>query len=175
MLKAEALAGVSQALVQAGEVGKAKEVVGRALAAAQTIQYESNKASALTRVSQALANTGDREGLGRALLVAEAIQEERYKAKALSGVTQAFIISGQNEMALRALFLSIDAARRAYRENVFDVVKQVAPWLARRDRGATLWKIYQSIEEVDSWWRPSRGGPGEQESFHKVGSGIEVT
>jgi hypothetical protein len=134
-------------------------VAGRALAAAEVIQDEGNLRLALGEVSQALVQAGDKEGLDRALTAAEAIQSQRYRAEALGGVMKAFVMIGQNERVLRALCLSLDAARRTGYSNVFEVVEQAADWLVTLDNGDTLMKIYQAIEEVDSWWRPSIDGP----------------
>ena len=45
------------------------------------------------------------------------------------------------------------ASQSSGRLEVFDAVRYGAPLLARLDNGQTLWRAYQSMRDVESWWK----------------------
>jgi hypothetical protein len=103
-----------------------------------------------------MAQAGDKEGLNRAFAAVEAIQDERAKSSALSDVAQAMVQAGQYTMALQVLRNAFWTSRLAGRERMFSVLESGAGLLAEIDKGQTLWKIYEAIQEVDGWWVQNR-------------------
>lgn len=47
----------------------------------------------------------------------------------------------------------LTAAQSSGRLAVFDIVRYGAPLLARHDDGRTLWSVFQTIQEVEGWWK----------------------
>ena len=143
---------MAQAMAQAGD----KEGLHRALAAAEAIQDKRSKASALSGVAQAMAQAGDKaaaiEVASQALAAAEAIQDERSKASGLSDVAQAIGWTGQEMKALQVFLNAFRTSRLAGRQGIFEVLESGANRLAAIDKGQTLWKISEAIQEVDGWW-----------------------
>jgi len=103
-------------------------------------------------VAQAMAQAGDKKGLLQALAATDAIDAEYYKALALSTVAQAMAQVGQDTKALQVLRNAFRTSRLALRQSVFEVLKNGAGTLAAIDKGQTLGKIYEAIQEVDGWW-----------------------
>ena len=125
--------------------GAGKTAFAAGLAAAEAIQDERWKASALSGVAQAMAQAGDRAGAmeaaNRALAVAEAILDEYSKSSALSGVAQAMVKAGQHTKALQVLRNAFRTSRLAGRNSLFEVLEGGAYGLAAIDKGQTLRKI----------------------------------
>ena len=155
--QSEAYLRIGQALLIQGKNKneEEKQAINQALAAAEAIQNEWHKASALSAVAQAMAQAGDKEGLHRALAAAEAIEDEEDKASALSGVAQAMAQAGQHTKALQVLRNAFWTSRLAGRKTFFRVLENGAEPLAAVDRGKTLWKMYEAMQEVDGWWSAS--------------------
>ena len=84
-------------------------------------------------------------------------KNEERRAEALSGVANVFAQDGQQERALATLRQALATARLAGRQSVFEVLESGAAMLARIDRGKSLWRIWEAVLEVDSWWAADSG------------------
>jgi len=137
---------VTQALARAGEWD-------RALAAAEAIgdARAGDRVKALSGVARALAGAGEQEKstevARRALAAAEVIGDAWAKAEALCAMAQPMAQAGQG-----LLGDAFTTARLAGRESVFNTLEHGATALAALDRGQTLWRIYEAVMEVESWW-----------------------
>ena len=100
--------------------------------------------------ARALAYTGR---LDEALEIAESIVYKEDKAIALSSISQALTYIGQQEQALDVLQTAFTTARLAGRKYVFGVLERGAATLKAIDQGLTLWRVYEAVLEVDSWWK----------------------
>jgi hypothetical protein len=59
---------------------------------------------------------------------------------------------GEHNPASHVLRAAFRSARLAGRGTVCEVLKDGAATLAALDRGQTLWRIYEAVIEIDSWW-----------------------
>jgi tetratricopeptide (TPR) repeat protein len=174
------LSGLVQALEELGERDEAVKVANQALALAEAIETglsrskeadamgmfvqdlaqmlgdefglffgQFGEADVLSRLAQALAQV---DRLDQALVVAEAIPDQRVRVFALTGLAQRANQMEHQELALQVLQAAFTAARLVSRESVFQVLEQGASALADIDRGQTLWRVYEAVLEVESWW-----------------------
>jgi hypothetical protein len=99
-------------------------------------------------VLNALAEIGDIE---TAKKVAQELESTEVSASALVSVATA-IPEAEIGKAVDLLRIAILAARSLGRGDLFSVLGSGADVLARIDGGETLWRIYETIEQVDAWW-----------------------
>ena len=97
--QAKAYRLIGLVLWEQGKEQQARRALARALAAAEGIKDGEDKATALSKVAQALAQVRDKTELSHALTVAERIEWAGYKASALSSVAQALAGVGEREQA----------------------------------------------------------------------------
>lgn len=142
------LRGVVQALAQAGD----KDRLNRALAVAEKIEGDDAKMYVMSEATRILAQSGDVAGLNHLLMAAEVIKNGSDKANMFSEIAQALAHMGHQKRALLVLRNALVVARSASRERVLNVLKQNAITLAAIDQGQTLWRVYQAVMEVESWW-----------------------
>jgi hypothetical protein len=91
----------------------------------------------------------------RALAVAKTIQDTGFKATRLSRAAQTLAQMEERDNAFPALRLASTRARMENRRKVFSILEEQADLLAALDQDATLWQVYEAIQEVDSWWGAS--------------------
>jgi hypothetical protein len=60
--------------------------------------------------------------------------------------------AGRSQEATRYLQLALTAARVEGRDSVFSVLGEIAAGLSADDNGQTLWRVFEAVEEVESWW-----------------------
>lgn len=143
--QADALLQVAYLFSLLGNKDKAVDVANQALAAVD--HY--NKAIALRRVIEVLAHAGDVES---ALAIGQTIGDERNKAYGFSKVAQNFANAGLDKPTLRALGFAFRSARLDGRNMVFQVLERGATALAAIAQSETLWALYQTVLDVESWW-----------------------
>jgi len=140
---------VLSVLVQTGQVAQALQV-------AQMIEDPYAKAKALIKMAPALAQAGQ---IDQILKLVETIKSEDWKmggeggkVGVLSRIGQALTEVGQQKQALHVLRTAFARARHTGREGIFDVLKYAAVTLGAIDEGQTLWRVYETLQEVDNWW-----------------------
>lgn len=74
------------------------------------------------------------------------------KAALLSIVAKALTKAGQSEKGLYLFRAALNSAKSAGREAVLETLATAASTLAAFDQGETLWRIYESIVEIEDWW-----------------------
>ena len=104
---------------------------------------------ALRGIVRALARARD---VDRAQVVAATIGSDYLKATALAGTVDTLAQVGRVEEACCLLPSAFAIARLAGRDGVFAALGASAHALAALDRGETLCRIHEVIEEVDGWW-----------------------
>ena len=104
---------------------------------------------ALRGIVRAMARARD---FDRAQVVAATIGSDYLKATALAGAVDALAQVGRVEEACCILPSAFAIARLAGRDGVFAALGASAHALAALDRGETLCRILEVIEEVDGWW-----------------------
>jgi hypothetical protein len=62
------------------------------------------------------------------------------------------LVEIDQEKAIDTLLAAIQTARLIDREEIFWVLGEGAEILAEKDHGQTLWRVYEAITQVDSWW-----------------------
>lgn len=144
--QADALLQVAYLFSLLGNKDKAVDVANQALAAVD--HY--NKAIALRRVIEVLAHAGDVE---RALEIGQTIGDDLNKAYGFSKVAQIFANAGLDKPTLQALGFAFTSARLVDGRNmVFQVLERGATALAAIAQSETLWALYQTVLDVESWW-----------------------
>ncbi len=60
--------------------------------------------------------------------------------------------TGQAQLALNTCLEALRAAQVVGRDAVFRVLEQAVPALATIERGQALWRVYETVMEVEGWW-----------------------
>jgi hypothetical protein len=151
----------------AGQKTKAVKIVNQALTASEIHSDAEGKAQVFSRVAQALAQAGQQgqaeAAADRALATAELVEQVRVvgnttsypKQGTLSEISLVLAQAGLYRQALAAWRTGLAGARGTKylsRWEVFDALGTGAPLLAALDRGQTLWKLYQAVMAIESWW-----------------------
>jgi tetratricopeptide (TPR) repeat protein len=74
------------------------------------------------------------------------------KAAVLNKAALVLSVAGRQREAQLKLLSAIAIGREWSRNTIFRAVEQNTETLAAIDHGETLWKIFEVIQEVDSWW-----------------------
>jgi tetratricopeptide (TPR) repeat protein len=139
----DTLQEIGKALAKAGQLDQALEVV-------EMIEDAGDKATALGGVAAALVRIGQTD---RALEVVEMVADPVRKTSVLGlGETiRALTEKGCFDQAMQQ-FRKALAIARAGRGSVFAALECGAATLSSIDQGKSLWRVYEIIEEIDSWW-----------------------
>jgi myo-inositol catabolism protein IolC len=117
-----------------------------------------SRAKALSHVMVALAQAGMQEEAAEAaeeaLAAAQFIQDDKFKARALSEVA-AEMFNFNPGQSILIFHQAFKAARYSGHEMVFQVLVSASKPITAIDDGQTLWRVYQEIMQVDSWWGAS--------------------
>jgi tetratricopeptide (TPR) repeat protein len=140
-----ALAGVAQSLTEVGDFEQA-------IAAAHEIEEDWNEALALSKVVLTMAHAKDKSRLDQILIVVQSIKEKYFGADVLSRIAQAFTLLGLSESAISVWRDELAKAQLSGRNEVFNILEAGVPFLALLDGGETLWNLYETMMEVESWW-----------------------
>jgi hypothetical protein len=143
--KAKALGEVAQALAQVGM----KEGLEEVLTMACAMQDEEIKARALGEMAQALVQAGR---TGQALATAQALKGEGSRAFVLGAITRALSQLTPRQEACRFLLEIFTTVHLSGRFSLYYVLGEATNLLAAIDGGQTLWRVYQAMMEVESWW-----------------------
>jgi hypothetical protein len=155
-MRAGVLSSVAQALVESGGLEEARRVASEALATAQTIADEGARAEVLSRVAQAWVESGRQEQADTvasvALRAAEMITGQQASAPILTRVAQTLALAGEPGAALQMWEPLLLGAQARDRQDVFGVLAGGAPIIAAADGGLTLWRLYEAVVDIESWW-----------------------
>jgi tetratricopeptide (TPR) repeat protein len=144
------------ALHDAGYPEQSLELLDRANDRIVTIQDPNTKTTALRDLTRAAKHLGDLQRASRfaelALATAEKITEPMYASSAFQDAMDAFANASLPERAVDVFNRACAIARLGGRELVFEVLQYQSPHLAGSDGAETLWKIFETIQTVDTWW-----------------------
>lgn len=160
-ISTELLCTIAKALGLVGEIPRAAETVLQALETAHGRGEIQTVVAALSTVISLKLQEREKQTvqgvLEQALQVAELKRDDERRAEALSGVAQVLFQAGEPEKALRIFRRAFTTARLAGRQGVFEVLESGAATLATIDRGESLWRIRESVQEVNGWWPTDSG------------------
>ena len=148
----EALIGVAQSMIKAGDLKRASEVSKRSLAIAQTITDESLRRSNLIAVIRILSEIGDMETLEEILVIAEKIVNEDYGSEVISEAALALTQNGNFKRGSQVFRLAFSKAHLAGRTSVFSVFGNQLKALGATQQWQTFWNLYEAMNEIDGWW-----------------------
>src|SRR5262249_12757522 len=118
--------------------------------------FEASRALALRGVAGAFARVGENERAAevavQALAAAEMIEDTSTRAEALADVSRALTQAGQQEQALEVVQTAFTTARLVGRASLFTGLECAVSTLAAIDHGQTLWRVYEAVQEIESWW-----------------------
>ncbi len=135
------------ALVRAGERVASKELT----------DFGFGTVMVLGRLAETLYRMGDIDEAtklaSQSMNLAALLQNEKLKAVAQSNIAKVLNLVECHEAAVAAACTALETARLSSRESVFNALQQVVPAIASIDDGHTLWSIFESVMEVESWWK----------------------
>jgi len=99
-LRAQALAGVADALVRVGEADRARRVAENAMSVAERIEAPWERARALTELAEALVQAG---AIDEALKMVSVMNDPTSRSRALSPVIMALVRQGSTDAAVEAM------------------------------------------------------------------------
>lgn len=148
--RTEAICEVARALAKVGDTEGAARAAKLALTKAGLADDVFYRGRVIPDIGHALilANEFD-----LAEKVAAEIRNDWNKTLHLSSLSAVLMKAGQHRHALDVLRKAFVTARHTGREGVFQVLESGSLTLAAIDQGDTLWKVYKTLKEVDSWWR----------------------
>jgi hypothetical protein len=140
-----ALSEMVPCFVQVGEIEQA-------LCVTNEIKSEGSKMSALSEAMLKVAQAGDLSSVEQIFKAVKLINKKYLDIDSLSRVAQALILAGLNEDAFLVWRNQLAAAQLAGRSAIFKVLTASTPFLSIYDQGETLWSIYRTVQELESWW-----------------------
>jgi tetratricopeptide (TPR) repeat protein len=175
--QAEVMHNASRVLVQLGELTQARDLVDRALLMARDgknglmkeFELESfaetfwtmgdcDQARKLVdelgiplKFARFLAESGDVQTAKDIVDGAKVAASGHYRADDLQSIFAIIRRTGTRVDALHALIEAVEAAK-PWRTRVLSLLESAAPLLASNDGGETLWRIRETVLDVDSWW-----------------------
>ena len=121
----------------------------RALEVATTITFPFERAHALNGVTRSLVQAGE---LNRAQTLADLIEENKLKGIALAELAYGLGEAGTKGNALQALSSALNSAKSSGLDGMFRILERGITVLKAIDQGKTLWRVYEIMMEVESWW-----------------------
>ena len=115
-----------------------------------------DRAQALAGIAATLAQAGRQAEAAavatQAEAVAQPIEHASDRARALAEIAQVWSQTGQHEQAFRLWRAELGKALSTSYSEFMRVLGESASSIAPIDRGQTLWKVYEAVREVESWW-----------------------
>jgi tetratricopeptide (TPR) repeat protein len=153
---------ISDELLGPRSIGQAASILvyadklEQALVVLDKIQGYSSKEIVLDYIIRGLIQKGDfdkaaeldKESYG----MVERIDDKYEKSLKLKRLAQRMALANRQEQALQFLLSAFLTARFAGRSTVLDMLDGGAEILAEIDKGTTLWRSFEAVKEVDSWW-----------------------
>jgi len=156
-VKAQALSNFASELVKVGDIHAASAIAEDALHMLEIVADERVKAQSIRRMAQALAVINKPALINRVEALVKTLTTEGALRQGWSGVALAFALTNECEEATDIVMTMFTNARLNGRETLFQVLEAVVPVLAECDQGQTssplLWKIYEDIIDVETWWQ----------------------
>jgi tetratricopeptide (TPR) repeat protein len=122
--------------------------------AIKLLKQEWHTEEILSQINEVLVQGRKKEELNQLFAVTQGIKSGRVKVKMFAKVAKALACIEDYETALLALKNALIPEYLVDRQEVFSLLKEGASVIAFIDRGQTLWKLYESITEVEEWWKP---------------------
>jgi len=125
--------------------------IEQSLSIANEIKSEWSKTSCLSEAALKLAQSGNKSGVEQIFMAVQLIDKKYLDTNSLSRIAQALTLVGLNEDAF-LVWRNQLAAQLVGRNAVFKVLAASAPFLSVYDKGETLWSLYRTVQELESWW-----------------------
>ncbi|MEU8816675.1 hypothetical protein [Actinoplanes sp. NPDC048796] len=150
-----AFGGVIEAMAGAGRAGAARDLTDQAIAVTAPMN-ELDRVTAVDSLSRSAVRSqqaGIIAAVGDVLVrMATALRDQPARVAALRAQVWFLERTGRHHESMSVLREALMAAHLAGRDETLTVLGYGALTLAREDRGTTLWNIYTTLEEMDSWW-----------------------
>jgi hypothetical protein len=159
--KAGIMLKVAKSLARSGDKVKATEIVNQLLELG--LDFQSSEASlhdvGVTDLLKVMAELGQYDQLCR-IADETKIKDKNFwnRMHVMSCKAMALAKMNQCDQAIslwgkELKFQSIDSSEERFKlDNFLEILGMGAPFITSLDQGRTLWKIYEAVVEVESWW-----------------------
>ncbi len=134
---------IAQALAEVGDIDTA-------LAAANAIADDQDKAQALEAVAHKVAQEANKASLSRALTIVDSIPSE-HKARSLSKISLTFERLGESDLALSSWLTAVKSVDVTGKVNFYEILSDGVSGLSAIRNVGTLVRIDEIIKEVSGW------------------------
>ena len=156
----DCLAQTAIAFADADRRGEGLIEVDYALSLANGVKDDISKARAWSALSRTLIALDEVERGSDLIKSARSILSKMASHPGIAAIqahlAHSLEIAGLHDQAVEILQVALLQSRYLGRDSVLQVLAEGSPVLAAIDNGATVWQIYQAIQEIESWWNTSK-------------------